>query len=168
MTDSSGPFKSVARTAPGRLSGPAYPDCPRLAVGAVVFKDQQVLLVRRGHPPGQGQWAIPGGSVHLGETLQQAAEREVLEETAVTIRARQPIYTFDLVDRDADGRVRFHYVIVDLAADYISGDPRAGDDALEARWVPVGELDRLGVNPATRALLRREFPILESQIRNRP
>jgi 8-oxo-dGTP diphosphatase len=133
-----------------------------------VFKDKQVLLVRRGYPPGQGQWAIPGGSVHLGETLQQAAEREVLEETAVTIRARQPIYTFDLVDRDADGRVRFHYVIVDLAADYISGDPRAGDDALEARWVPVGELDRLGVNPATRALLRREFPILESQIRNRP
>jgi len=168
MTDSSGPFKLVSPTAPGRLSGSAYPDCPRLAVGAVVFKDQQVLLVRRGHPPGQGQWAIPGGSVHLGETLQQAAEREVLEETAVTVRARQPIYTFDLVDRDADGRVRFHYVIVDLAADYISGNPCAGDDALEARWVPVDELDRFGVNPATRALVRREYPIRELQVRNSP
>jgi 8-oxo-dGTP diphosphatase len=168
MTDSSGPFKSLRATAPGGQSGAAYPDCPRLAVGAVVFKDQQVLLVRRGHPPGQGQWAIPGGSVHLGETLQQAAEREVLEETAVTIRAGQPIYTFDLVDRDADGRVRFHYVIVDLAADYISGNPSAGDDALEARWVPVGELDRLGVNPATRALVQREYPLRASQVRSSP
>jgi 8-oxo-dGTP diphosphatase len=168
MTDSSGPFKSHPATAPGGQPGAAYPDCPRLAVGAVVFKDQQVLLVRRGHPPGQGQWAIPGGSVHLGETLQQAAEREVLEETAVTIRAGQPIYTFDLVDRDADGRVRFHYVIVDLAADYISGNPSAGDDALEARWVPVGELDRLGVNPATRALVQREYPLRASQVRSSP
>lgn len=140
-----------------RLPRSAYPDLPRLAVGAVVFKDRQVLLVRRGRPPGQGQWAIPGGNVRLGETLQQAAEREVLEETGVKVRARQPVYTFDLVERDAGGRVRFHYVIVDLAADYIDGDPRAGDDALEARWVPAGGLEALGVSPNTRSLLRREF-----------
>jgi len=135
----------------------AYPEHPRVAVGAVVFKEQRVLLVRRGRLPGVNQWAIPGGNVQLGETLQQAAEREVLEETGVTIRARQPVYTFDLVDHDDRGRVRFHYVIVDLAADYLDGDPRPGDDALEARWVPAEGLARLTINARTRALLLNTF-----------
>jgi ADP-ribose pyrophosphatase YjhB (NUDIX family) len=66
----------------------AYPDLPRVAVGAVVFKDNKVLLVKRAKPPAQGLWAIPGGSVELGETLQQAAERETLEETGIMIQAK--------------------------------------------------------------------------------
>jgi 8-oxo-dGTP diphosphatase len=135
----------------------AYPDHPRAAVGAVVFKEGQVLLVRRGRPPGLGQWAIPGGNVRLGETLQQAAEREILEETGIVIAAREPVFTFDVVDRDPGGRVRFHYVIVDLAAEYLGGDLRAGDDALEARWVRPAELSSLPVNAITRALLSRRF-----------
>jgi ADP-ribose pyrophosphatase len=134
-----------------------YPDCPRVAVGAVVFRDNRVLLVRRGSPPAQGTWAIPGGSVHLGESLGQAAERETREETGVIIRAGAPVYAFDVVERDARGAVRFHYVIVDLAAEYVSGALRAGDDALDARWVSAAELDSLPVTPATRRLLRRQF-----------
>ncbi len=139
------------------LSSAAYPEYPRPAVGAVVFKDDKVLLVQRGHAPGKGQWAIPGGKVRLGETLQQAAQREIFEETGIRIAAREPVYAFDVVDRDPDGRVRFHYVIVDLAADYVGGELRPGDDALAARWVSAAELPRLSVNARTCALLQRIF-----------
>jgi ADP-ribose pyrophosphatase len=128
-----------------------------VAVGAVVIHQNRVLLVKRGRPPARDDWAIPGGSVHLGETLRSAAEREVLEETGVTVRAGDPVFTFDAVDRDDAGRVRFHYVIVDLAADYVAGEPRPGDDAADARWVGPEELDRLAVNRVTRRLLANQF-----------
>jgi ADP-ribose pyrophosphatase len=134
-----------------------YPGNPRVAVGAVVFKDGCVLLVRRGQPPAEDLWAIPGGSVEIGETLREAAEREILEETGIQIRASKPIYTFDVIDRDAAGKIRFHYVIVDLAADYVRGEPKADDDALEARWVSAMEINSLEVSPATLKLLKKEF-----------
>ena len=132
-------------------------------MGAVVFRKNRVLLVKRGKPPARGTWAIPGGSVHLGETLAQAAEREVREETGVVIRAGAPVYTFDVVERDERGAVRFHYVIVDLAAEYVSGEPRPADDALDARWFAAAELEHLQVNPATRDLLKRQFGFLEER-----
>jgi len=134
-----------------------YPGNPRVAVGAVVFKDERVLLVRRGQAPAKNQWAIPGGSVKIGETLQQAAEREILEETGVQIRAAKPVYTFDVIERDGEGKVRFHYVIVDLAADYVAGDPAAGDDAIEARWVSAEEIRELAMSSATVELLKTGF-----------
>jgi ADP-ribose pyrophosphatase len=134
-----------------------YPDKPRVAVGAVVFSNDRVLLVRRGQPPSEDLWAIPGGSVEIGETLQEAAEREILEETSITIRAREPVYTFDAIERDDAGKIRFHYVIVDLGADYVTGNPTAGDDALEARWVTAPELNELQVSPVTLKLLKGKF-----------
>ena len=133
-----------------------YPGKPRVAVGAVVFKDECILLVRRGQPPAEDLWAIPGGSVEIGETLQEAAEREILEETGIQIRASKPIYTFEVIDRDAAGKVRFHYVIVDLVADYVMGEPSPGDDAIEARWVSAGEINDLEVSSATLKLLKKE------------
>ena len=135
----------------------SYPDQPRVAVGAIVFKNNKVLLVRRGKPPAEDLWAIPGGRVEIGETLREAAEREIMEETGVAIRALEPVYTFDVIDRDADGRARFHYVIVDLAADYISGKPRAGDDASAARWVSAEELASMKVSTKTRQLLKARY-----------
>jgi 8-oxo-dGTP diphosphatase len=134
-----------------------YPRYPLVAVGAVVFKNNCVLLVRRGQAPAEDLWAIPGGGVEIGETLQEAGEREILEETGVKIRAGKPIYTFDVIDRDEDGKIRFHYVIVDLAADYISGEPTAGDDAAEARWVSAHEINELEVSPPTLKLLKTRF-----------
>lgn len=133
--------------------GAEYPKVPLVAVGAIVVRDSRVLLVRRGQPPSEGLWAIPGGRVELGETLQEAAEREIREETGLTIRARNPIYTFDFIQRDEDGGVRFHYVIVDLLADYVSGAVQPGDDAHEARWVAPGELEELPVNRTTLEVL---------------
>jgi ADP-ribose pyrophosphatase len=134
-----------------------YPDTPRVAVGAVVFNNDRVLLVRRGQPPSEDLWAIPGGSVEIGETLQKAAEREIIEETGITIRAGKPVYTFDSIVRDSAGKIRFHYVIVDLGADYISGDPTAGDDALDARWVTAQEIHDLRVSAPTLKLLKEKF-----------
>lgn len=142
---------------PSEHSAASYPDRPCVAVGAVVFRNNRVLLIRRGQPPSQDLWAIPGGKVGLGESLQEAAEREILEETGVVIHARHPIYTFDLIESDPNGRIRFHYIIIDLIADYVSGDPCAGDDAREARWVGPDDIRQLAINPKTAALLRQKF-----------
>jgi len=135
----------------------AYPDRPRAAVGAVVFKDNRVLLVQRGNPPAEKQWAIPGGSIELGESLQEAAEREIREEAGIVIRAGAPVFAFDTVRKDEADRIRFHYVIVDLAAEYVSGELRAGDDAADARWVSAEEIDDLNLNRLTRHVLRKFF-----------
>ncbi len=122
-------------------------------MGAVVFKEDKVLLVLRGKPPAEKQWSIPGGCVELGETLQEAAEREITEETGIVIQAKKPIYTFDVIERDENGHIRFHYVIVDLAADYVSGELRAGDDAVDVSWVSHKDLNNRNVSEATRKLL---------------
>jgi len=136
------------------MSRREYPDRPIVGIGAVVVHEGRVLLVRRGAAPSRGLWAVPGGSLELGETLQQGAEREILEETGVTIRARDPIYAFDFFERDGDGRIRFHFVIVDLAADYIRGNAKGADDALEARWLTPEDLEGLPVSKNTLKLLR--------------
>lgn len=135
----------------------AYPNSPRVAVGAVVFKESNVLLVLRGKPPSQNLWSIPGGSVKLGETLQEAAEREIREETGLSIHAREPIYTFDVIDRDDNGNIRFHYIIVDLLADYIGGTLRPGDDAIDAQWASPKNIQDLEISKATRKLLNEHF-----------
>ena len=134
-----------------------YPAQPRAAVGAIVIKDEKVLLVKRGQPPSEGLWAIPGGSVKLGETLQKAAEREIREETGIIIRAKEPVFIFDAIEKDEKGHIRFHYVITDLKADYIEGEPRGRSDAVDARWVSPNELSQLNVNRTTRQLLKKKF-----------
>jgi len=134
-----------------------YPSSPRIAVGAVVFKENRILLIERKNPPGKGLWAIPGGRVRLGETLQMAAEREIMEETGIVIRAKDPVYAFDVIEPDARGRIRFHYVIVDLLADYISGQPNPASDACDARWIAHHELDELTLSTNTRKFLKEKI-----------
>lgn len=130
---------------------------PVIGVGAVIFKDNAVLLVKRKNPPCQNEWAIPGGKVKLGETLQQAAEREILEETGVKIKANHSIYSFDLIEKDTEGNILFHYVIIDLAADYLSGVLQAKDDALEAQWFSNEEIKKININKTTRLMLQEKF-----------
>lgn len=128
---------------------------PEVGVGAIVFKDKKILLVKRNKDPKKGQWAIPGGSVKLGETLQEAAEREIKEETGLTVQARDPIYTFDFIQRDALDQIRFHYVIIDLAADLIGGELHPSDDADDARWFGPEEVEASGVTETTKTFLRK-------------
>jgi ADP-ribose pyrophosphatase len=133
------------------------PGHPALAVGAVVFKNQHVLLVKRGNAPAKGMWAIHGGRVKLGETLKQGAEREILEETGIRIKAGKPVYTFEVIERDKTGTIRFHYYIVDLACEYKGGQIKPGDDAVDAQWIGENDLKHLHVNPETRRLLRQTY-----------
>lgn len=128
---------------------------PKVAVGAIVVKEKTILLVKRNKAPHKDLWAIPGGSVELGETLQEAAEREIREETGLTIRAKEPFYTFDLIERDDKGSIRFHYVIVDLSAEYISGELQPADDAMDACWFASKELEHIAMSESTRGLLRK-------------
>jgi len=139
---------------PKTIPSGAYPNRPLVAVGAVVFKEDKVLLVLRAKPPAENRWTIPGGSVELGETLQEAAEREIWEETGLTIQAGEPVYTFDVIERDSKGAILFHYVIVDMAADYVGGELRPGDDATDVCWASFGDVKSLKVSAATRKLLK--------------
>lgn len=131
----------------------SYPVEPRVGVGAVVIRDGAILLVRRAAPPGQHLWAIPGGLLKLGETLKEAAEREIKEETGVTIQAGKVIYVFDFIERDEEGRIAYHYVIVDLKGEYVEGEPLPGDDAADCRWVKPEECATLPLTRSTRRLL---------------
>jgi ADP-ribose pyrophosphatase len=124
-------------------------------VGAVVFHKGSVLLVRRKNPPARGKWSVPGGKVRPGETLAGAAQRETLEETGILVEPGPPVHVFDVIHRRPDGSLRFHYIIVDLLAARAGGTLKAGDDAEDARWVPVEDLDSLDVEPATRELVLR-------------
>ncbi|MCX5848636.1 MAG: NUDIX hydrolase [Deltaproteobacteria bacterium] len=123
----------------------SYPVAPRVGVGAITIKDGKVLLVKRGIEPSKGLWAIPGGTLKLGETLQECAAREILEETGITIKVGDCVYVFDFIERDDKRKIKFHFVIVDFSADYISGEPTGADDALEARWLSPSDLRELPV-----------------------
>ncbi len=127
---------------------------PRVAVGAVVLMDRKILLVKREKAPQKGKWAIPGGSVKLGETLQKAAEREIQEETGLKVKAKRPLHTFDLIERDSQGDVVFHYVIIDLLAEYIRGEVSPADDVSDAGWFSFDEIDNLDVSDSTIRLLQ--------------
>jgi ADP-ribose pyrophosphatase len=126
-------------------SGKAYPIEPRVGVGAIIIQDEKVLLVKRGIEPSKGLWAIPGGTLKLGESMQECAAREIFEETGVTIVVGECIYVFDLIERDDIGKIKFHFVVVDFAALYVSGEPKGYDDAVDAHFFSPEELPDLPV-----------------------
>ena len=130
-----------------------YPSHPRVGVAAVVLRDNQVLLVQRGRDPGKGSWGLPGGMLELGETLADGARREVMEECGVEIEVGPLVAVFEPMQRDEDGRLRFHYVVVDYLARYVTGEPRAGDDADDARWVDLDALEPLPMRKETREVI---------------
>ncbi|WP_347268723.1 NUDIX hydrolase [Paracoccus sp. (in: a-proteobacteria)] len=113
---------------------------PRLAALAVLLDGGRVLLVQRRNPPDAGLWGFPGGHVEPGETALEAARRELAEETGVIGRPRAYLDNIDVIERGADGRLRFHFLLAAVACDLVSGQPVAADDALAADWVPIDEV----------------------------
>lgn len=130
-----------------------YPDAPIAGVGAVIVRDGLVLLIRRGQEPLKGEWSLPGGAVELGETLEEAIRREVLEETGLVVEPLRMIETFDRISRDAAGRVRYHYVLVDFLCRVRGGSLACATDAVEARWAGPDELD--GLTPLTVQVIQK-------------
>ena len=120
-----------------------YPSRPVAAVGIVIWRGDQVLLIRRGKPPRAGEWGLPGGMQDLGETILEAAVREAREETGLEVTPLGIITALDGITRDKKGGVEFHYTIVDVAAESGEGEARAQDDAYEVRWAAPGEIERL-------------------------
>lgn len=120
-----------------------YPETPLVGVGAIIIEDGRVVLVKRGHPPLEGKWSIPGGVLEIGETLRKAAVREALEETGLAVEPGELLGVFERVIPDEQGRMRYHYVLIDFLCRRVAGELKAGDDASEVRWVRREELARL-------------------------
>jgi ADP-ribose pyrophosphatase YjhB (NUDIX family) len=130
-----------------------YPAHPVAGVGAVIVRDGRALIVRRAHEPRKGEWSLPGGLLHLGESLADAVRREVREETGLDVELGPIIETFDRIHRDAAGRIRYHFVIVDFVCWSARGEPVAGSDAEAVAWVAPGEIDGYGVNAHAKAVI---------------
>ena len=141
------PAASVSRREARR-----YPERPIVGVLAVVIREDRVLVVRRANPPMSGRWGFPGGVLELGETVAQGAMRELAEETGVTAEAAGPLTVIDTIDRDKEGRVRYHYTLVAVIGTWQSGEGVAGDDADQVAWLTRGEIVEQGL-PTAPALL---------------
>jgi 8-oxo-dGTP diphosphatase len=145
--------------------GREYPQAPIVGVAAVVLRDWHVLLIRRGRAPMLGAWSLPGGALELGETTGDGVVREVFEETGVRVRPVEIIATLDRIVRDGDGRVRYHYVLVEwlCLAEGESHQLVRGDDAAEARWIRRGEIfsDEYDLGASTLGVLERALRLAE-------
>lgn len=132
-----------------------YPAAPLLGVGAIVVDGPRVLLVERGRPPAVGKWSVPGGLVDVGEPVEAAVRREVVEECGLTVQLHGLVGFVDRIIRDAAGRVQYHYVLLDFLATPESGTARAGSDARALRWSTVEELKSLETTEGLEAMIRR-------------
>jgi 8-oxo-dGTP diphosphatase len=136
-----------------------YPSAPVVAVGAIIRHQDRIVLIRRNKEPSRGRWTFPGGAVELGESLEEAVKREVLEETGLQVEVGEVAAVIDHLDRDEAGRVRYHYVIVDYAArpagaQHAAPALRPGSDVSDARWVGLEDLDGLEMTDKAAALAR--------------
>ena len=139
-----------------------YPDRPILGVGGVVFDAGRVLLVKRGHEPLRGEWTLPGGGVEIGETIGEAVARELLEETGLIVEPGPVIEVVDRIDTDPDGRVRYHFVIVDVLCRVTGGALACSSDAADACWAPVASLEEYRLTEAAARVIDKGLVMAEA------
>ena len=134
-----------------------YPDTPLVGVGAIIIEEDRVVLIKRGHAPLLGKWSIPGGVLEVGETLRKGVVREVLEETGLAIEPGELLGVFERVVPDEDGRMKYHYVLIDFLCRRVAGELVAADDAEEARWFRREELAALELARETEEVILKGF-----------
>ena len=134
--------------------GYQYPSLPVVGVGALVFRGGRILLVKRGNEPKAGQWSIPGGVVRLGESILDAAVRELEEETGVSGRPVGVVNVDEVVIRDGD-KVKYHYLLVTVLVEYLGGEPRPMSDAVDAGFYTIREALKMNLTDSVRGLLEK-------------
>jgi 8-oxo-dGTP diphosphatase len=138
-----------------------YPESPLVGVGAVIVdghgEEKRVLLIRRGTPPLLGEWSLPGGVLECGETLRDAVAREAREETGLVVETGEMLGVYERVIRTDDGRVRYHYVLIDFLCRRTGGDLKAGSDAADVQWFTRDELPALNLAYDASDVVRKGF-----------
>ena len=137
-----------------------FPEQPFIGVGAIIIEGARVVLVKRAHPPIQGQWSIPGGVLEVGELVREAAIREAREETGLNVEPGELLGVYDRVLRDAENRVQYHYVLIDFLCRPVGGELQAGSDAAEVRWFTREELPALNLAEDTQDVIGKGFRAL--------
>ena len=138
-------------------SGREYPERPLVGVGVVAIKDGKILLVRRAFEPGAGKWSIPGGLVEVGEKLSDAGVRETEEETGIRVQILELINAFDMIDLDAKGNAKYHYVLVDFLARPVGGEERLSKEITDLKWVPYESAKDMDLTITARKALSELF-----------
>ena len=134
-----------------------YPDHPVVAVGGVVIADSRALLIRRGQPPLEGRWSIPGGILELGETISEGIARELMEETGIDAKPLELLEVYEKVFRDASGRAQYHFVILDYLCELRGGTAQAGGDVTAVVWASEAELSQYGLTGAAMRVITKAF-----------
>jgi len=137
-----------------------FPEVPLVGVGAIIVEGDRVLLVKRAHPPIQGQWSIPGGVLEVGELVKEAAIREAREETGLIVEPGDLLGVYDRILRDPEQRVQYHYVLIDFLCRRTGGELQAASDAAEVRWFRREELPPLNLAEDTQDVIRKGFATL--------
>ena len=163
------PKENGGRTSDERMTTRReYPDLPMVGVGGVVIQDGRALLIRRGSEPLKGAWSIPGGMLEVGETLVEGVERELLEETGLTVRVIELIEVFERIShaeipgaaaaiRETNARPQYHFVIVDYLCEVMSGAPIAGSDVTDFAFATEDELPRFNLTPTATRIFKKAF-----------
>jgi ADP-ribose pyrophosphatase YjhB (NUDIX family) len=136
-----------------------YPDHPLVGVGALIVRDNRIVLVRRGAEPARGEWSIPGGLVEVGETLKEAVAREALEETGLEVEPGDLVELLERVFLDDDGRVQYHFVLADFLCRVRGGELSADSDVLEAIWVDGDQIATMPLADVTRRVIMKAFSL---------
>jgi mutator protein MutT len=143
-----------------------YPNHPIVGVGAIIIKGEEVLLARRGKEPGYGEWSIPGGAVNLGERLEEAVIREVCEEVNLAVGVGAVVEVLERIFHDPEGKVQYHYVLVDFLCEYLSGEEKPSSDALEVQWVSISEIPHHRLSEKTKRVIQKAFEMRQRGMGN--
>ncbi|MEA2089173.1 MAG: NUDIX hydrolase [Thermoproteota archaeon] len=139
-----------------------YPAHPVVGVGAVLVRNGEILLAKRGAEPGRGKWSIPGGLVELGEEVRDAVVREVIEECNLKVEVDQLIDVVDNIVKDEKGQLKYHFVVLDFFVQLKGGTLKAADDVLKLEWAPLEKVEEYDLTKMFHAFFNRNLRKLEN------